>query len=88
MTNIPFSRGKAIAGEKEDPNDNTGEEDMSETNYDVFQPPHAQSCNSLPAIYQAQQLSHQKPNEKKSKKNQHVKKHGTSYFIGTNGLST
>lgn len=50
MTNIPFSRGKAIAGEKEDPNDNTGEEDMSETNYDVFQPPHAQSCNSLPAI--------------------------------------
>lgn len=50
MTNIPFSRGKAIAGEKEDPNDNTGEEDMPETNCDVFEPPHAQSCNSLPAI--------------------------------------
>lgn len=44
------SRGKAIAGEKEDPNDNTGEGDMPETNCDVFQPPHAQSCNSLPAI--------------------------------------
>lgn len=50
MTNIPFGRGKAIAGEKEDPTDNTGEEeeDMPETNCDVFQPPHAQSCNGFP----------------------------------------